>query len=310
MAEHWITAAKALDIVGDRYSLCTRLHAGLIAARAKTLTADGASKQDADVPASFWWAKGHEALEQDWTRGDFSTWIDRSKQVFAFGVTFPLTQILEMIAFEDRALIARRLSVAGSADWVSAKEARRLAFEQFGHSPMKAGAAIMEQARLGFVIARAVLAEGEVVIRVNGGFHWAEREWDVPPWFWTVFARPGRSAQDWELGRFEGSGIGPNDTRKIVLSGVYFHCASLSTLGPNVSEAEPSPTKGGRPPKYDWPTAINACWGRIIRGEPPVTSQADVEKLLIQILTVGEREPGESTVRPFASAIWAEYEKP
>jgi hypothetical protein len=262
------------------------------------------------VPASFWWAEGHEALEQDWTRGDFSTWIDRKQHVYAFGVMFRLSQILELIAFEERAVLARKMSVAGSAEWVPSREARRLAYGEFGHSPTKAGATIIELARLGFINARAVLAEGETMIRIGGGFAWKEREWDVPTWFWSDFTREGRSGQDWELGRFEGNGMGPNDTRKIVLSGVYFHRASLSALGPNIAAAAPSAANGGRKPKYDWPAAINKCWGRIYRGEPPVTSQADVEKLLIEILAVGDYEPGESTVRPYASAIWTEHCKP
>lgn len=170
MAEHWIDAAEALEIAGDRISLCTRLYAGLIPARARTLTIDDKSADGATVPKSFWWAKGHAALEQDWASGDFSTAIDREKQVFAFGVTFSLSAVLEMVAFEDRALIARRLSAAGSGGWVSAKEARRLAYDRFRQNPMAAGSAIVEQARLGFISARAVLAQGAIGSDGEGGW--------------------------------------------------------------------------------------------------------------------------------------------
>lgn len=310
MTEHWITAAKALEIVRDEYSLCTRLRAGRIVARAQTLTRDGISKQDAAVPASFWWADGREALEQDWVRGDFSTWVDSMTQVFALGVVFPLSQILEMVAFEQRALIARQISVAGSAEWVSAKEARRLAYDKYNRYPQAAADGILELARLGFISARAVLARGEYSVRTNDRFTWETREWDVPIWFWTDFSVHGRSSQDWELGRFVGSGAAPDKTRKVVLSGVHFHRASLAALGPASAPLESPTAPGGRKPKYDWPAAINACWGRIYRGEPPVTSQADVEKLLIEILAVGDEEPGESTVRPYASSIWKEHCKP
>jgi hypothetical protein len=310
MAEHWIDASKALEIVGDEYSICTRLHAGLITARARTLTSDESSKQDTSVPASFWWAEGREALEQDWVRGDFSTWIDSVTQVFALGVMFPLSQILEMVAFEQRAIIARQISVAGSADWLPAKEARRLAYEHYGRYPQSAADGIMELARLGFIGARAVLAQGEYSVRTNDRFTWEEREWNVPTWFWTDFSAHGRASQDWELGRFEGSGSAPDKTRKVVLSGVHFHRGSLAALGPASAPVEAPAARGGRKPKYDWPAAINACWGRIYRGEPPVESQADIEQLLIEILTVRDVEPGESTVRPYASAIWAQYSKP
>lgn len=310
MAEHWIEAAQALEISGDRISLCTRLHAGLIAARARTITVEGQTAHGATVPASFWWAKGHEALEQDWASGDFSTWIDREKQVFVFGVTFALSAVLEMMPFERRALIARELSVAGSPDWIPAKEARRLAYDKFRQNPMTAGTAIVEQARLGFVGARAVLAQGSMGGPNESDWTWEEREWDVPTWFWTEFTAADQSSQDWELGRFAGRGLAPDKTRWITLSGVHFHRGSLDALDPNSPSVEAPESNRGRKVKYDWPAAISTCWGRIYRGEPPVSNQADVEKLLIAILRVGDVEPGESTVRPYASQIWAEYSKP
>lgn len=271
---------------------------------------DGQTTHGATVPATFWWAKGHEALNQDWLAGDFSTWIDREKQVFAFGVTFALSAILDMVAYEDRALIARKLSVAGSAQWITAKEARRLAYNRFHHNPMSAGTAIVNQARLGFVGARAVLAQGSFGGPSESDWSWEEREWDVPTWYWCEFTDRDRSSQDWELGRFSGRGLAPNKTRWITLSGVHFHRASLDALDPNSAPVEATESNRGRKPKYDWPAATSACWGRIYRGEPPISSQADVEKLLIEILRVGDDEPGESTVRPYASQIWAEYSKP
>lgn len=310
MAEHWIEAAQALEICGDRISLCTRLHAGLIAARARSITIEGQTAHGATVPASFWWAKGHEALEQDWASGDFSTWIDREKQVFAFGVTFALSAVLEMMPFERRAIIARELSVAGSSDWTPALEARRSAYERFRRNPMNAGNAIVEQARLGFIGARAVLAQGSMGGPNESNWAWEEREWNVPTWFWSDFTGTDRSSQDWELGRFAGRGLAPDKTRWITLSGVHFYRASLAALDPNSPRVEVPESTRGRKPKYDWPAATNACWGRIFRGEPPVNSQADIEKLLIEILRSGDDEPGESTVRPYASQIWAEHSKP
>ena len=306
MAEHWIEAAQALEIAGDRISFCARLNAGLITARARTLTTDGETEHGAKVPPSFWWAKGHTALKQNWANGDFSTWIDRKQQVFAFGVTFPLSAILEMIAFENRALIARKLSVAGSTDWISSKEARRLVYSRFGYLPGNAETAIVEQAGLGFIGARAVQAQGATYLEREGKWKWEAREWNVPAWFWTDFGTGDRSGSDWELGRFAGRGVAPDGTRRIMLSGVHFHRASLNVLDPNPAPVEAPESNRGRKPKYDWPTAINSFWGRIYRDGPSVNSQADVEKLLIEILRVGDKEPGESTVRPYARQIWEE----
>lgn len=309
MAEHWIEAAQALEIVKDRLTLCKRLHAGLITARARTFQMRGQASHGQTVPASFWWAEGHEALDQDWSSGDFSTWIEQKWEAVAFGVTFPLSAVLEMVAFDNRALIARKLSVAGSSDWVTAKEARRLAYSSFRHNPGAAGPAILEQARLGFVSAKAVLAQGSTS-GPNDKWPWEEREWGVPTWFWTDFTGADQSSQEWELGRFAGRGLAPDKTRWITLSGVHFHRASLEALDPLRPPVEAPESNRGRKPKYDWPAAVAVCWGRIYRGEPPIGSQADVEKLLIEILRAGDLEPGESTVRPYASQIWAEYSKP
>lgn len=310
MAEQWIEASKALGIAGDRYALCSRLHSGLASGRAAKLQVGKEVRFNAMVPKDFWWATGHEALEQNWASGDFSTWIEHTDHWQAFGVRFGLAGLLDMVAFEKRAIITRELSAAGSPDWSSAKEARRIAYDQYRHNPMTAGGAVMEQARLGFVGARAVLAQGSMGGPYDSNWAWEEREWDVPTWFWADFTDANQSSQDWELGRFAGRGLAPDKTRWITLSGVHFYRPSLASLGPAASSTEAPEANRGRKPKYDWPAAISTCWGRIYRGEPPVASQADIEKLLIAILRVGDDEPGESTVRPYASQIWAEYNKP
>ena len=66
MPEHWIPAAKALEIAGDERTLCARLHCGLILARAKQFVAAEQSKENCHIPKEFWWAEGDLALEQDW----------------------------------------------------------------------------------------------------------------------------------------------------------------------------------------------------------------------------------------------------
>jgi hypothetical protein len=101
MAKQWITAAKALAIVAEhstpsvaRLALCSRAHEDLVGTKADLLTIAGKRYEDAPVPASFWWADGHEALIQDWPVGDFSTWLDRKVEWRAFGVLFDLEGVL------------------------------------------------------------------------------------------------------------------------------------------------------------------------------------------------------------------------
>lgn len=311
MVEHWIPASKALEIVGDRYALCSRLHAGIISARAKLFTVGERQKPMFNIPTKFWWAGGHEALEQDWRNGDFSTWIDREFHWQAFGVEFSAAAVLDMIDFEQRATVARSLSVAGNSAWVSAMDARAIAYKQMGFTATTAEWTILEQGKLGFLAARAVLAQASTFRGYS--WTWEEREWSIPFWYWDRFVEGRECEQDWIKGRFVGSGRGPDGIGWMELSGVYFtrHClASAGLVPPDIpSVDEPEPEKRGRKPVYDWDAAVTSIWGQIYRGDLKPQTQAQIETALQKLLSTRDREPSESTVRPYASRIWAEIAK-
>jgi hypothetical protein len=96
--EEWISATSALALLGMSHPLgartiCKRAHAGLIKARAARFIRDGRSTDNVDLPAEFWWAQGEAALGQNWTTGDFDTWIDHRIHLQAFGVTFRRSDI-------------------------------------------------------------------------------------------------------------------------------------------------------------------------------------------------------------------------
>jgi predicted nucleotide-binding protein len=99
--EEWISAASALSLLGMKYGLgtgtiCKRAHAGLIQARAERFIHDGRVFDNVDIPAKFWWAEGGAALNQNWTTGDFDTWVGRGIDAIhlqAFGVTFRRSDI-------------------------------------------------------------------------------------------------------------------------------------------------------------------------------------------------------------------------
>lgn len=312
MAEHWIDARQALEIAGDPISLCTRLHAGLITARARTFATEREENHDVAVPKLFWWAKGHEALKQNWGSGDFSTWIEQKHQLFAFGVTFPLSEVLEMVPFERRALIAHGLSVAASPDWIAASDVHRLTLNDRGHVRVFQKV-LIEQAKLGFVSARAVSAHGKLRKGNSVNLFLDEREWNVPAWFWQEFTKADTSNQSWETGAFKGVGRSPMGRAEVTLSGVHFLRESIERrLGPsedNAAGEAPSGSSRGRRPTYDWATATAAVWGKLFRSEIIPEVQADIEKALIDVLTVGDKSPSPSTVRPFAKPIWEEFQK-
>jgi hypothetical protein len=99
--EEWITAADALRLLkpvfGSEYeaklTICKRAHAGLIRARAEHFMMGDRSARDQEVPKVFWWAEGHQPLEQNWTTGDFETWIKHTTRLRAFNVSFLRTDI-------------------------------------------------------------------------------------------------------------------------------------------------------------------------------------------------------------------------
>jgi hypothetical protein len=103
--DEWVRAADALRMLEPSFTayaagmrICERAHNGLIQARAETYRAGKAEPlKDFDVPADFWWAEGHAALEQDCAAGDFSTWIDERIHLRAFGVRFRRADIERLL---------------------------------------------------------------------------------------------------------------------------------------------------------------------------------------------------------------------
>lgn len=75
------------------------------------------------------------------------------------------------------------------------------------------------------------------------------------------------------------------------------------------AEAVGDGVRRGRKPKYDWPAASAAIWGKIYRGELIPENQAAIERAFQAYLTIGDKEPSESTVRPFARTIWDQISK-
>lgn len=105
-SEAWITADQARNLLksnaGSLYNaqmaICKRAHADLIHARAEQFHYGERTFHNHDIPKVFWWAEGHQRLEQDWATGDFSTWIERgSVQLKAFGVTFACADIQKLL---------------------------------------------------------------------------------------------------------------------------------------------------------------------------------------------------------------------
>jgi predicted nucleotide-binding protein len=102
--EDWIRASAALALLQPAmgYSaatraICVRAHGGMVRARAEQFVTGDRSGENIAIPRQFWWARGGEALTQNWQVGDFETWIDHKVHLQAFGVSFLRSDIEKMI---------------------------------------------------------------------------------------------------------------------------------------------------------------------------------------------------------------------
>jgi hypothetical protein len=104
--EDWISAANAVALLKPilsayeaQMTICQRAHNGLIRARAERFMRDDKADDNLEVPRRFWHAEGHQALQQNWTTGDFSTWIEHGNvHLRAFGVTFARADIERLLS--------------------------------------------------------------------------------------------------------------------------------------------------------------------------------------------------------------------
>jgi hypothetical protein len=132
--EDWLSADETLSLVRaatrsgqPRQAICKRAHAGLVRAWTSLLVVETKEHENCEIPREFWWAEGHEALEQDWDLGDFSTWIDRKYEIKAFGVQFHRHDIARMapgalakpIKIETAPRAGGRPKSSQWADWVA-----------------------------------------------------------------------------------------------------------------------------------------------------------------------------------------------
>lgn len=103
--DDWVSAAATIRRVRAEtlsptaeIDIATRANAGLLRSNAALLIYKDERRTDQNVPHTFWWARGYEALTQNWQLGDFETWIDKRVQIQAFGVRFHKVDLDLMLA--------------------------------------------------------------------------------------------------------------------------------------------------------------------------------------------------------------------
>lgn len=106
--EEWLRASATLDLLKQTMNraeairtICSRANDGLARARAERFIrehrSDSHSADNVEIPKEFWWAHGEAALDQNWSTGDFETWIDQTIHLRAYGVSFLRSDIEKMV---------------------------------------------------------------------------------------------------------------------------------------------------------------------------------------------------------------------
>lgn len=318
MAIEWIKANLALKYAayGDdehsvRKAIIERANAGIIAARAQKLILDDTEENNRRIPPVFWRTDDlNDDLHEDWERGDFQRSDRFQIDEQAFGVSFDFLALSELVPSHLQAAAMRGISLSSDKDWISARDLQILLSSV--HNQMKAGSAILEACQLGHIAGRAERmtggdSSGSSTFDPASGY--GALAWDIPLWFWRDFVKDARSLKC-SLSKVSGDGYRERKSVKIELQGVHFHRSGLINLGLEDSK-EPGArlAKSGRKPTYDWPAACLAIFGEIHRGDLKPENQADIERALISHLSRGDKQPSESTVRPYAKKIWEESKK-
>lgn len=302
MHEQWIRAWDAYNIDRIPGAIFARLHAGLVRARAKRLIVGPKQYDDHEILPHFWWAEGGNALDQNWIAGDFSTWIENRVHLRAFGVSFELSGILEILPSDSRASVARQLSVAGNENWLSTARALDYVQRSTNLDRISAKVALFEQAGFGFVAARAILAKQSQESNDTGRWAWQRREWDVPPDFWLDSSLRSHSDSNIEAGNFGVSSCIATDGKYLCVSGVHFSLDSVAEIWPSTNRA--SPRSGGRTPATFHDDLMCAIWKQIYENELKPRRQADIEHALLAWVENNGHKMSESAAREKAKKIW------
>lgn len=278
MDEEWISAAEALALVGKTnpylaaQSICGRAYDGVIAAKAHLLIIGDIRKEDVDVPAGFWWATGHAALEQKWQSGDFETWLDKRIHCRAYGVMFLKRDISAMLP--PRQPKRNQPKRAGQGNYASAARCIEDLQEQLGCTKNDAAKHIARFSRAGLVEARCASFWCESTDPLGANEEEAFENVAIPSWFWEKCAVGPDAILDWQSGTFAGRGLVGANVQKVRIKGAEFDIAGMVELEAMLREqdhpadvplagtgavtetrsaksAEPLP-RGGRPKSENW----------------------------------------------------------
>ena len=229
MGDQYITAAEAYDrldpvVVGSpAYTICPRARDGILVARAKVLFWGDEKREDCEIPTQFWWAGAESALEQNWRSGDFSTWLNRSVQCRAYGVTFKEADIEAMMPPNHGNDRLDGVGFASSANCVSK------VCELASVDAQTAVRGLIKHCAAGLIASECSRFWWRVTDRYDDEFE-EELEGSIPDWFWEKCADHSDTIFDWRSGKVSSLNNIDEDQYKVVVNGVRFDERGVSEL--------------------------------------------------------------------------------
>ncbi len=230
MSGEWISAAEAYRLIGDASTpylasraICCRAHAGLIGTRARRLIVSGFIQDGVEVPEKFWWAEGESALDQNWTTGDFSTWIDERIECRAFGVEFMRSDVIAMLAKKADTHAAPQVSPGNYMPASACLEELKVSF---GGDAGRAAEVILANCRAGLVPSRCAKLTWRVTDRYGSETHETE-SCAVPDWAWEECFIADSAILNWQDGIFAGDGVLDGDRYKATAKGIEFDVGAM-----------------------------------------------------------------------------------
>lgn len=327
MRETLITSRDAYKLVAKDNPfraaslICARAHDGILVAYAQILFWADERQENCSIPTEFWWARGGQALKQSWDAGDFETTIDGKLHCRAYGVTFRLNEIEAMIpGIKKDEFHSGEHGQSEPDTYLSSAEAIREVKNGINVDQKRAADLIIRYCGAQLVQSKCKSMSIETTTRYGTSVESFD-DCDIPNDLWRGISFHFGGVTDWSKGRFHGQIIDDGDRLKITIIGACFRKDDISDLVASEKFTMPAnllgnargpsgePAARGRKPVYDWDGAVATIWGQIYRGDLQPENQAQIERAFQAHLADGDKEPLESTVRPYASRIWQELQK-
>lgn len=323
--DEWLTAADTMAQVGGAMgqhtaalTICGRAHDELVRTRAERFIKHQASFEHVELPSQFWWAEGHEARDQNWVSGDFSTWINRTYQWKAYGVRFNRADIEALLPKRERATFPR----TQPGNYAPAATCLRELQTALGCSSETAEQLILRACRAGVVPARCADMRCRVLDR-HGEHESGDTDVAVPQWFWEDCLDSKDAILNWKSGRFAGSGLVDGDLYKAIVSGLEFQVGAIVELeGIDVpsddanrppapadqAQVQASTPKTGRKLSDDWKPWVAELVSYIhVHGFPEGVGSQGQEELIKGVAEAlakrGKEGLSRSTVQPVVQAV-------